>query len=300
VTGDGKLQTHLTGQFSPVSPLTISAGATFDIFGRSNLVNCLNVTTVGGLSGSGRVDNSNSGGGFGDNVAVLVVNNTTDTTFNGLIVLGNGIALVKSNSATLTLTGTNSYSLGTTVVSGKLLLNNTAGSGTGSGAVIVKDGAAIGGTGTITGNTTIESGGILAPGASAGVFHTGNLTLQDNAVYEWEFGPGSAKDSVVVNGALTMGSTAILKLVDLGGDASGTNVLFRYTGADPVNPTWLLDFTAAPSWSGGEVILDAANNQVLLAGVVIPEPATGMLVTLGIAGAILLQSRQRAKRGTTL
>lgn len=59
------------------------------------------------------------------------------------------------------LTGANTYAGGTTVESGVLLANNTSGSATGSGAVTVRAGAKFGGTGTVSGNVTCESGARL-------------------------------------------------------------------------------------------------------------------------------------------
>lgn len=70
----------------------------------------------------------------------------------------------------------NTYSGGTTVSNGRLLVNNSTGSGTGSGAVSVTPGGTLGGTGGITGTVTIN-GGILSPGASIESLSSGALTL---------------------------------------------------------------------------------------------------------------------------
>src|SRR5205085_283917 len=78
-------------------------------------------------------------------------------------------AVTKSGGGTWTLTGTNVYSGGTTVNEGKLVISNTAASGTGSGTVTVNSGATLGGTGTIVntlGPVKILSGATLAPGSS--------------------------------------------------------------------------------------------------------------------------------------
>src|SRR5262249_34989965 len=55
---------------------------------------------------------------------------------------------------------------GTIVSSGKLLVSNASGSGTGSGAVSVLSGATLGGNGEIAGTVIVNSGGSLSPGAS--------------------------------------------------------------------------------------------------------------------------------------
>jgi fibronectin-binding autotransporter adhesin len=67
----------------------------------------------------------------------------------------------------------NTYTGGTTVSAGTLLVNNTSNSGTGTGAVSVSSGATLGGTGRLSGATT-NSGDINA-GNGAG--NTGTLTF---------------------------------------------------------------------------------------------------------------------------
>jgi autotransporter-associated beta strand protein len=74
--------------------------------------------------------------------------------------------LVKTGVGTLHLDAANTYSGGTTLSAGKLLVNNRAGSGTGTGGVTV-NGGTLGGTGVIAGAVTVNSGGTLAPGATS-------------------------------------------------------------------------------------------------------------------------------------
>ena len=79
------------------------------------------------------------------------MNGTGDTLISGIISgIPAGSTLTKDGSGTLTLTGNNIYTRGTTVNGGTLLVNNTAGSGTGTGTVTVNNaGSTLGGTGTI-------------------------------------------------------------------------------------------------------------------------------------------------------
>ncbi len=107
-----------------------------------------------------------------------------------------GSSLTKSGAGVLVLGAANTYSGQTTVANGTLLVNNTTGSATGSGQVVVNGGGtliggmgAIGGTvtinngGTLSGNltvgglTTINAGGILSPQSGSQLVLSGGLSL---------------------------------------------------------------------------------------------------------------------------
>ena len=68
--------------------------------------------------------------------------------------------MTKDGIGTWTLSGNNLYSGGTVVNGGTLLVNNTSGSGTGSGDVIVNMArlTTLGGTGTIGGRVIVAPG----------------------------------------------------------------------------------------------------------------------------------------------
>ena len=113
------------------------------------------------------------------------------------------------------MTGNNTYSGGTSLVDGTTLVNNTTGSGTGSGAVTVSSGATLGGKGTIAGLTTVNSGGILAPGAgSPGVpgtkLHTANVIWNGGGTFEFQL--GSTADELILSGSLIKSGTGIYTL----------------------------------------------------------------------------------------
>ena len=73
------------------------------------------------------------------------------------VISGAGGSFSKQGPGTLVMSGQNTYDAGTTISEGRLLVNNTTGSGTGSGPVAVNAGT-LGGTGTISGAVTVISG----------------------------------------------------------------------------------------------------------------------------------------------
>lgn len=122
--------------------------------------------TIGSLSGAGNVNN----GGF----ALTTGGDDTSTTFSGAMS-GSG-SLVKNGSGTLTLTGNNAWSGGTTINSGALFVGNGGTSGaitgpvTNNGAILFNRSddsvfnGAISGSGTITksGAGMLTLGGVSA------------------------------------------------------------------------------------------------------------------------------------------
>lgn len=106
--------------------------------------------------------------GRGSAPADLVVS----STINGF---GGARNLTKTGSGVMSLTGANNYLGTTTINGGALLANNTAGSATSTGPVVVNPGAMLAGTGSVGGATTVNAGGIISAGDA--MLHPGKLTL---------------------------------------------------------------------------------------------------------------------------
>ena len=115
---------------------------------------------------------------------------------------------MKIGVGTLTLSGAGTYAGGTTIEAGTLLVKNTAGSATGSGAVQV-GGGTLGGGGIIAGQTTIGTGsgagGSLQPGKGASNAATitvrNTLIFKSDGRYVWKLNTKKAMaDQVVASG----------------------------------------------------------------------------------------------------
>jgi autotransporter-associated beta strand protein len=157
------------------------------------------------------------------NNATLTFNHS-DAAANAVGISGTG-RLIHIGSGTLSLTASNTYSGGTTVSGGTLLVNNTVGSGTGTGAVTVASGATLGGTGIIHGPVTIGSGARLAPGNPAGTLTITNTLVVNNAA-ALQYNLGTTSSLMVVSNNLTLGGT--LNISDAGGFGAGAYTLFTY------------------------------------------------------------------------
>jgi len=216
----------------------------------------LAILIIGSLEGNGTFSQ-----GPGE---TAIGSNNLDTTFAGVIgsttVSG---PISKIGTGRLTLTGANTYTGGTNVNQGALLIDNASGSGTGTKDVTVNTGT-LGGDGTIAGSVTVGTGvgpASISPGAR-GVNDTGLLTIQDALTFgshgAYNFQLDSAKstaDTLNANG-VTIGGRAVLSTSDLDPAelTTGTSfVIIDNTAATPISGT----FSNLPD---GTIVSIGANN----------------------------------------
>jgi autotransporter-associated beta strand protein len=218
--------------------------------------------TIGSLSGRGIVILST--------FTLNIGSNNLNTSFSG--VIQNSGAVGKVGTGSLTLKGASSYSEGTTVAAGTLVVANQVGSATGSGPVEVQEGT-LGGSGIISGAVSIGTGNgtgaFLAP--AVGTPTTSTLTIQGAVTFEAD-GTFTYKlntkrniaDQVIAHGVTIEGSakfdfTAVAnKRLALGSTFTAIN----NTSANPISGTFAnlvngSTFTAGrnkfeASYSGGD------------------------------------------------
>ncbi|MDH5265832.1 MAG: IPTL-CTERM sorting domain-containing protein, partial [Betaproteobacteria bacterium] len=196
--------------------------------------------------------------------AALAVSNAANLTLSGAI--GGAAGLAKSGAGRLTLSGTSTFTGGTTVNAGTLLVNGTI-----PGPVVVNGGATLGGTGTIGGPLTINAGGTLAAGLSPGITNTGNLVLAGIFLVEIEGATlGTQYDNTNVTGTVDVTGAALTLVGAHVPSAGSTYILITNDGADPVVGTFVglaegatVNFNGAPmriTYAGGtgnDVVLTA-------------------------------------------
>jgi Concanavalin A-like lectin/glucanases superfamily/PEP-CTERM motif len=175
-----------------------------------------------------------------------------------------------------------------------------------SGATLALSGApggfffgTAGGSGTVDGSFTVTS--TLAPGDSPGTLSvTGDLTVSNGDVYQWELGP-NGHDLVQVGGTLTFQNGWTLQLLDAGGDVNANEKLYLFTGlpqgSSPLvmpDNNWMnytIDVSQVSDWMqftpGGAANLRIMQDSVglYLTGLqTVPEPSSLLLAALGLLG----------------
>ena len=181
--------------------------------------------------------------------AFNVADGSADVDLSLDVPVTNG-ALSKTGAGTMRLSLGNSYSGGTTISNGRLLVNNTSGTGSGNGGVTV-NGGALGGTGTIGGAVTVNSGGTLAPGTAASM---GKLTLHSVPAFsgtnflriDRNGGAPLADKLVLSSGILNYGGTLVVS--NAGATLAGGEVFTNF-----VAPAYSGTFAALslPALNGG-------------------------------------------------
>ena len=179
------------------------------ILTRSGSAATIEIGALGGSSGAVvGVGNSTSSGS-----SYRVGWNNADVTFAGQLQADGANTFIKVGTGTWTLTGANSYTGGTVVNGGTLMVNNTSGSGTGSGAVTVNSGGTLAGSGIISGAVTVNAGGTNSPGSGgSGTLTVNNsVTLAAGSVTRIEINKtASTRDLLDASGTLTYGGTLVV------------------------------------------------------------------------------------------
>ncbi|MDG4718042.1 MULTISPECIES: autotransporter outer membrane beta-barrel domain-containing protein [Thalassospira] len=210
--------------------------------------------------GTLQIGNGGTTGALGGNFNVTSLGtlafNRSDNVTYASVISGAG-NVTKLGAGTLTLTGTNTYSGATTVSAGTLLVNGSAS----SSAFTIQNDSTLGGTGTV-GATTLQSGGIHAPGNSIGTQTVnGNYTLTSGSILAIEVNSSGNADQVIVNGGVDLGG-ATLRILglpdnDMSGQNNYTHIIIANDGADAVVGTFntvdnqLAFYNASVSYAGG-------------------------------------------------
>jgi autotransporter-associated beta strand protein len=258
--------------------VVVNGGGTLDFNGKTE--------SFDGLSGAGTITNTASATGtmkLGINGSLSA--NSMDV-FGGTISDGPSgkMALFKLLSGTQTLTGASTYSGGTTVQGGTLLVNNTTGSATGTGFVDVKSGT-LGGTGSVGGALTIESGATLAPSSNT-FAATAGINLMSGAQLVFNLGLTRVTDT----GGLTLGNTINLTLT---GYSPGTYDLIDFSGTLTDNSSSFSGWTVSGLSSGYSANFVLTSSALKIQ--VVPEAGTGWLLALGLVGMGALRLPRRSR-----
>jgi fibronectin-binding autotransporter adhesin len=211
------------------------------------------------------------------------------------ILGGAGVALTKSTSGTVTLTGNNTYTGNTAINQGRLAVNGSLSTGT----VSVAAAAWLQGTGTIAGPVSVS--GNLSPGNSPGILTVGSLSLLGSSTTGIEINDivrGASYDGINITGTSSPLAYGGVLSIAFGNASAFTNGqtfdIFSFTSlfSGSFSSVASTGFYAG-TWSniGSGTYQLASGGQTLTFSpstgdiVVVPEPTT--IAILGSAAGLL-------------
>src|SRR4029077_551113 len=254
---------------------------------------------------------------------ILTVNGTGNTLISSATdgAGGMGSAIIKDGSGTLTITANNSYSGGTTVNSGTLLVNGRG--DLGEGNVTVNNSGTLGGNtnspiisfgvfGNGNAHLTVAAGGNLAPGNggnNTAILTVHALTLEPASNFRIDINgtiPGIGYDRLVVtasgNGRFVITNSNLVVTVGATLSVGQAFLIGVRAAAGPITGTFAgIPQASTVTGSDGTVFLvnysggPDANDIVLTVLAPVPEPSTWIGGVLGMAGLAFTQRRRLQK-----
>jgi len=164
---------------------------------------------------------------------------------------GLGSAIRKDDAGTWILSGTNSYTGGTVISNGTLLVNGVV-----AGTNLIVAGGTLGGTGLIKAAVIVNSGGTLAPSSGVGKLTlSNNLTFAAGSTASFELS-AQASTNDLIRGISNVVYAGTLLLTNLGGTLadgqtfklfSATTFTGNFTNLSPASPGANLSWSFNPT-----------------------------------------------------
>ncbi|AHF94298.1 hypothetical protein OPIT5_10900 [Opitutaceae bacterium TAV5] len=245
----------------------------------------------------------------GNNSELHFNHTNTDYRFvtkDGGVIAITGKVKLRQDAGTTILEAASTYTGGTQISGGTLLVDNADSdtSGTGTGAVEVQAGGALGGAGRISGAVTVH--GTLQDARNTSILNFANdVTLASDATVSLALGGQTRGEdywsfTVAAGKTLTLGGTLNVSFLEDLVLTDGQSVSFTLFSAETAGS---FSSVALPyTWKGSS--LDWDTTQLASAGVlsviasaVVPEPrATGILIGLAAIAGLLAVRKIRAAR----
>ncbi|MEO5802879.1 MAG: autotransporter-associated beta strand repeat-containing protein [Verrucomicrobiota bacterium] len=300
------------------SVLTVGNG----IVNNGSLLQIINTSLAlaGAQTWNANMGNLTFGGNINNAGFPLTITGAASTSVGG-IISGSG-SVTKTGNGTLTLSAANTFSGGMTINGGSVLVNNTTGSATGSGSVVVNSGT-LRGNGIITGGLTLNTPGRISPGSATGsqrvaTLTTGNEIWNGGAAMTFEVKDaastaGTGWDLISINGtldlsALNSGNQFSIDLTSISGNNPGNAANFNpnstYQWTFLTTTGGIIGFQESafnittngfsnPVNGNSQFLISLVDGGNGLAITYVPEPST---VALAILGAVVLAGQSFRRR----